>query len=78
MKKTLVSIIFIHALLSIPALADKKSLPDAVCGKGLHIGNPHCSSSIISPAPAGMIGSAPFGASIILSSALYSLWRKRK
>jgi len=56
-------------------LGNAYALPDAVCGNGKHVGNPHCGSSV-SPAPLSEIGTAPLGAGIIIAAGLFGLWRR--
>ncbi|MFT5879383.1 MAG: hypothetical protein ACI86X_000479 [Moritella sp.] len=41
------------------------AIPDAVCGKGKHTGNPHCSSTP-SVAPVQAVGAGALGATAIL------------
>lgn len=52
------------------------SLPDAVCGNGEHVGNPHCASS--SSAPIKNIGSEIIGAGILFAAGTIGLWLQRR
>ncbi|MEI8610597.1 hypothetical protein P4S70_17175 [Enterovibrio sp. Hal110] len=40
------------------------AVPDAVCGKGKHVGNPHCASS--SSAPMGDFGASAISSGVLL------------
>ena len=80
MKMTvIIGTIIILTLLTAPAHSAPGALPDAVCGKGLHIGNPHCSSgSAISPAPNLAVGSAPLSSALLLIGTMYLMWYKNQ
>ncbi|WP_394209116.1 hypothetical protein [Enterovibrio calviensis] len=54
------------------------ALPDAVCGNGKHVGNPHCASS--SSAPVGELGSGLISAGILLiaGAIAVTMHRRRK
>ncbi len=80
MKMTVIigTIIFL-TLLTAPVHSAPGSLPEAVCGKGLHVGNPHCiSGSAISPAPNLAVGSAPLSSALLLAGTMYLMWYKNQ
>ena len=51
------------------------ALPDAVCGNGEHVGNPHCTSN--SSAPVKHIGSASIGIGILFAAGVVGLLFQR-
>ncbi|KGR36099.1 hypothetical protein ACXZ7R_23060 [Vibrio campbellii] len=56
------------------------AVPDAVCGNGLHVGNPHCTNYSISSSSAPMpnLSTSGTGAGILLSATLLGLYIRRR
>lgn len=55
------------------------ALPDAVCGNGKHVGNPHCSGGgSSSSAPMPNLSANWSGAGILLSATLLGLYIRRR
>ncbi len=52
------------------------AVPDAVCGNGKHVGNPHCASS--SSAPMGEFSSGILGAALLFSAAGIGLYMRKR